>query len=150
MRPMKISPECRACLERLVDLTVDLATEDPGLRGRAAAAAREIIAQEFPKPGAIPALIASRFHLAIQEITGTPDPFAARKAAATALLARMHRRLTPGYGDDLESLLKLAALGNAVDFSAARLKSPGNSCPRRGWGFGTCPSFAGPLRPPKV
>jgi damage-control phosphatase, subfamily I len=116
MRLMKISPECRACLERLVDLTVDLATEDPGLRGRAAAAAREIIAQEIPKPGAIPALIASRFHLAIQEITGTPDPFAARKAAATALLARMHRRLTPGYGDDLESLLKLAAVGNAVDF----------------------------------
>ncbi len=116
MCPMEIRPECYACLERLVELTADLATRDPGLRLEAAAAAREIIAQEFYRPGAIPALIASRFHLSIQEISGNPDPFAPRKAGETAYLARMHRRLAPAYGKDLESLLKLAAVGNAVDF----------------------------------
>jgi damage-control phosphatase, subfamily I len=115
-RLMKIQPECRACLERLVALTVTLATPDPRLRDRAAGAAREIIAGEFHRPGAIPALIASRFHRAIQEITRNPDPFAPRKAAETAYLARMHRRLASGGGADLESLLQIAARGNAVDF----------------------------------
>jgi uncharacterized protein with ATP-grasp and redox domains len=113
---MEISPECPACLERLVELTVELATPDPGLKRRAAAQAREIMAEELGRPGAIPALIASRFHLRIQEITGNPDPFSPRKAAETAHLARMYRRLAPRFGDDLAALLNLAALGNTIDF----------------------------------
>jgi uncharacterized protein with ATP-grasp and redox domains len=116
MRPMEIRPECPACLKRLVALTVELATPDPELKRRAAAAAREIMAEELVRPGAIPALIASRFHLRIQEIAENPDPFAPRKTAETVYLARMHRRLAPTFGDDLAALLKLAALGNAIDF----------------------------------
>ncbi|MFH1596786.1 MAG: ARMT1-like domain-containing protein [Pseudomonadota bacterium] len=116
MRPMEIRPQCRACLERLVHLTADLATTDATLKRQAAAAALEIVAQDFSQSGAIPALIASRFHRAIQEISGNRDPFAPRKALETAYLARMQRRLAPASGDDLVSALKLAALGNAVDF----------------------------------
>jgi uncharacterized protein with ATP-grasp and redox domains len=116
---MEIRPQCRACLERLVTLTVDLATRDPALNRQARETAREIIAREFNQAGAIPALIASRFQRAIQEITNNPDPFAPRKAAETDYLARMHRRVAPAYGADLESVLKLAAVGNAVDFFRA-------------------------------
>ena len=116
---MEIRPQCRACLERLVTLTVDLATRDPALKRQARDAAREIIAREFNQSGAIPALIASRFHRAIQEISGNQDPFAPRKAAETDYLARMHRRVAPAYGADLESVLKLAAVGNAIDFFRA-------------------------------
>jgi uncharacterized protein with ATP-grasp and redox domains len=116
---MEIRPECSACLERLVTLTVDLATPDPGLKRQAAAAAREILARELGRPGAIPALIASRFHRAIQDISKNPDPFAPRKAVETAFLARMYRRVAPAFGPDLESVLKLAALGNAIDFFRA-------------------------------
>ncbi len=112
---MELRPECYPCLERLADLTVGWATEDAALQDQARQAAREIIARDF-LPGAIPACIANRYHLAIQEITGNPDPFASPKAAQSAYLARMWARIAPGYGQDLESLLMLAVLGNVIDF----------------------------------
>ncbi len=111
----KISFECRACLERLVDLTVELATPDPKLQEKARRRALAIIDEEF-RPGAVPALIANHFHLAIQEITGNPDPFLPRKQAETAQLAALSARLGPTFDRDLESLVKLAVLGNAIDF----------------------------------
>jgi len=115
MRPMAIRPECFACLERLIDLTVELATPDREVRRQAHQAARRRLDREFG-PDAIPAAIATRFHLDIQRISGNPDPFLPRKTAETAYLAHMHRRLPSTYDDDLDSLLKLAALGNAIDF----------------------------------
>lgn len=115
MRPLEIRPECFLCLERLVDLTVGLATGDLEEQHRARQAALEILGREFTST-AIPALIANRFHRAIQEITGNPDPFAARKASETAYLARMYAGVAAAYGEDLDSLLKLAVVGNAIDF----------------------------------
>jgi uncharacterized protein with ATP-grasp and redox domains len=115
VRPMAIRPECYACLEKLAALTVELATPDPEIRRQALLAARRLLDQEFG-PGAIPAAIANRFLTAIHRISGNDDPFAARKAAMTAAAARWHRHLAPAYGDDLESLLRLAAVGNALDF----------------------------------
>ena len=115
MRPMEIRPECHACLTHLVELTVAQAATDPNLQQRARQAALEIIRQEF-RPEAIPAVIATRFHHAIMAHTGNPDPFAAQKTAATAYLGRLYQGVAANYGEDLASLLKLAALGNAIDF----------------------------------
>lgn len=115
MRPMEIRPECEACLKRLVELTVAQAASDPDLQEQARRAALKIIAREF-KPSAIPAGIANLFHHAIMSVTGNPDPFARRKAAETAYLGRIFQSLAANYAGDLESLLKLAAVGNAVDF----------------------------------
>ncbi len=115
MRPMAICPECYACLERLLALTVELASPDPAVQRQAAQAARDHLDREFG-PEAIPAVIASGFLRTIYQISGNPDPFAGRKSAETAWAARMHRRLAPAYGDDLEALLRLAAVGNAIDF----------------------------------
>lgn len=112
---MEIRPECEDCLKRLVELTVAQATADPALQEQARQAALEIIVREL-QPEAIPAAIANQFHHAIMAISGNPDPFAARKAAETAYLGRLHREIAANYGDDLESLLKLAAAGNAIDF----------------------------------
>jgi uncharacterized protein with ATP-grasp and redox domains len=112
----QIFPECRACLERLVDLTVSLATPDPELQQRARSKALAIIARYF-EPEAISAVIANRFHRAIQEITGNPDPFLPCKQAETAQLAYLFREIAPSYHNhDLDALLRLAAVGNAVDF----------------------------------
>jgi len=115
MRPMEICPECYLCLERLVRLTVELATPDPELRRQAQHMAREIIAREF-LPQAIPAVIANHYHRAIQAMTGNADPFSPRKAGETEYLARMYQLTASAYGEDLESLLKLAVVGNAIDF----------------------------------
>jgi uncharacterized protein with ATP-grasp and redox domains len=114
-RPMAICPECRSCLERLITLAVDLAASDSKLRQQAHQAACQILDREIG-PAAIPASLANRLLPAIYQVAGNPDPFAARKAAASALAARMWRRLSPAYGDDLESRLRLAAVGNALDF----------------------------------
>jgi damage-control phosphatase, subfamily I len=112
---MRIQQECRDCLIRLVDLTVELAAPDADLKMAARARALAIIDEEWA-PGAIPALIANRFHLEIQNITRNPDPFLPHKQAETAFLERHFRAVAPGFSDTLESLLKLAVLGNAVDF----------------------------------
>jgi len=115
MRPMEIRPECHACLTNLVELTVTQAAADPVLQQRARRAALEIIREEF-RPEAIPARIATQFLQAIMAQTGNPDPFAAQKTAATAYLGRLYQGIAASYGEDLASLLKLAALGNASDF----------------------------------
>ncbi|MGB8992614.1 MAG: ARMT1-like domain-containing protein [Desulfobaccales bacterium] len=115
MRPMAIRPECYACLERLLALTVELATPDGEVRRQAHRAARRLLDRDFG-PAAIPARIANRVLPVIHHLSGNADPFGPRKVAATALAARLHRRLAPACGEDLESLLKFAALGNALDF----------------------------------
>jgi len=115
MQPMRIQEECRDCLARLVDLTVNLATRDPELKTAATEAALSIIEAEFA-PEAIPALIANRFHQEIKLLTANPDPFLPHKEAETAFLDRHFQSVAPAFPEDLESLLKLAVLGNAVDF----------------------------------
>jgi len=112
---MNIQTECYDCLLRLAELTVNLAGGDPEKQERAIGRARDIIEAEF-RPGAVPALIANRFHRAIQELTGNPDPFSSRKQSETAYLRDMHARIAPSYADDLDSLLRLAVVGNAIDF----------------------------------
>jgi len=121
MKPMHIRAECLDCLIRLVDLTVNLATQDAGLRRAARAAALAVIDEEFG-PGAIPALIANRFHRQIQEISGNPDPFRPHKEAETAFLGRHFKAVAPSFTDTLESRLKLAVLGNAVDFFRSEME----------------------------
>lgn len=115
---MRLRAECRDCLYRLVDLSVSLAASDPALQQAAREAAQRLIAGELT-PKAIPALIATRFHLEIQRITGNPDPFRAYKEAETLFLARQFQVVAPAFPSTLDSLLKLAVLGNAVDFFRA-------------------------------
>jgi uncharacterized protein with ATP-grasp and redox domains len=94
---MHLQKECRACLVRLVDLTVEMATEDPQLRAAAREAALHIIDREFA-PGAIPAIIANHFHPEIKRITGNPDPFGAHKHDETNFwkaIFRPWRRILP-------------------------------------------------------
>jgi hypothetical protein len=112
---MEIRPECHACLTHLVELTVTQTAVAPTMQQRARRAALEIIRREF-RPEAIPASIATRFLHAIMAHTGNPDPFAAQKTAATAYLGRLYRIIAANYDEDLASLLKLAALGNAIDY----------------------------------
>lgn len=115
MRPMTIQPECYDCLLRLVHLTVGLAGGGPEKEKQAQEASLSIIRREF-RDGAIPAAIANLFHRAIREVTGNPDPFSDRKNAETAFLGRMHARIAASYHEDLDSLLRLAVVGNAIDF----------------------------------
>jgi len=112
---MAVQPECYACLLRLAELTADLAARDLEKQEQARDLSRAIIHREF-RPGAVPALIANRFHRVIREQTGNPDPYSSRKKAETAYLVRMFARIAPTYKKNLDSLLRLAVVGNAVDY----------------------------------
>ncbi|MHB8070030.1 MAG: damage-control phosphatase ARMT1 family protein [Desulfobaccales bacterium] len=115
MQPMTVQPECYACLLRMADLTVNLASRDPEKRAQARERSRAIIRREF-RPAAVPALIANRLHRAIREQTGNADPYSSRKQAETAYLRRMYTRIAPAYQENLDSLLRLAVVGNAIDY----------------------------------
>ena len=144
---MAIRPECYPCLERLVGLAVELATPDPEVRRQALKEARRLLDQEFT-PGAIPATIANLMLPAIYHCSGNHDPFADRKAAATALAARMHQRLAPAYGGDLESLLRLAAAGNALDFFRGEAEAAREMLARVEFGVNAVPDFRQELAGP--
>ncbi len=112
---MAVQPECYDCLLHMAELTVNLAARDPGKQARARDLARAIVHEEF-RPGAVPACIANRVHRAIREQTGNPDPYSARKREETAYLGRIYTRIAPAYQEDLDSLLRLAVVGNAIDY----------------------------------
>jgi damage-control phosphatase, subfamily I len=144
---MAIKRECHDCLQRLVDITVDLAGVGPLLRERARHGARDIIREEF-RPEAIPALIATRFHQAIQELTGNPDPFFSRKKAETSFLRHMFDRVSPLYDKGLDSRLRLAALGNAIDFFREKDDVTREMARPIAWGHADLEPFRGRLATP--
>lgn len=111
---MQIQPECRTCLARLIEQTVQAATADPHLQEVARREALAVLATEF-SPTAIPALIANKFHRRIMDLTGNPDPFRELKRAAAAKARELSRRF-PAEPADLEASLRWAAAGNALDF----------------------------------
>ncbi|MBM4286663.1 MAG: DUF89 family protein [Deltaproteobacteria bacterium] len=115
MPAMRIRTECRPCLERLIDLTVGLATSDPDLGAEARRQAQAILTAEF-SPGAIPAIIANRFHRAIKAVTGNPDPFKARKQQETEMARRMAAQIAGRSKSGPDLTLALAVAGNALDF----------------------------------
>ena len=115
MPTMQIQPECLPCLEKLIDLTVTLATTDPGLQDEARQQARDVLNVEF-SPAAISACIANKFHHTIKRITGNPDPFLFRKRQETELARAIAAKLIPKLGSTLNAGLALAAAGNALDF----------------------------------
>lgn len=112
---MKIQKECYYCLKRLIDQTVNLATQDRARRSLAKTSAINILNQEF-SDSAIPAQIATKFHRVIIDTTHNVDPYLKMKRGAMNMAKRIFKEVAPTYGEDFKSLLKLSVLGNAIDF----------------------------------
>jgi hypothetical protein len=118
-RLLKPFPQCRQCLDDLTRTAAELASGgDPALLGRAQDAGRRALEQTLDSSLASP-VVANRILRAIRQETGVHDPyreFKAREQVTGRLTAdRARRRL----GSDLEALVKLAALGNSLDFFKA-------------------------------
>ncbi|SFM81356.1 damage-control phosphatase ARMT1 family protein [Thermodesulforhabdus norvegica] len=120
-----LSSTCQACLERLIDLTVTLATTDGELRERARRQALLIVEKLKNGPGITPAYIASRFHPIIKAICRNEDPFRERKIeeirtaetiAARALKAMGNRLENAPEKETFSSLLTFSLIGNGLDF----------------------------------
>jgi uncharacterized protein with ATP-grasp and redox domains len=60
----------------------------------------------------------------------------------------MYQRLSPAYGDDLESLLRLAAVGNALDFFRGEAEVTREMLARAEFDLGALPAFRQELAGP--
>jgi len=112
---MKLAPDCYECLKRLIDQAANLATHSETLRARAIAEGRHILDEHF-SPDCTSITIATKVHAAIKSITANPDPYRIMKDIEISVSWQLYEELKSIYNGSFLGLLKLAALGNAIDF----------------------------------
>ncbi|MHB8086516.1 MAG: damage-control phosphatase ARMT1 family protein [Dehalococcoidia bacterium] len=112
---MRISKECRGCLLKLADQASRLAAEDKTLRQSARKKAEQVLEEKL-KPGSVSIVVASAMHDAVKKASGNPDPYRRMKDIEIETARRLFELVSRGYKEDFKEYLKLAALGNAIDF----------------------------------
>lgn len=112
---MRISTECHDCLSGLARQASSLATQDAALCREAHDLAVEVMRERL-KPGAVSIHIATPMHDIIKRTTRNPDPYRAVKDREIDESRLLFDFVKGGYADDFPSLLRLAAMGNAIDF----------------------------------
>ena len=91
------------------------ATADCALRELAREAGEKALHYKF-QPGEVSIVIASAIHDAVRGVTGNPDPYREMKDIEVEAARQLFSSVRNEFGDDFPGLLKLAALGNAIDF----------------------------------
>ena len=112
---MRISRECRECLLRLADQASRLAAEEGAIRARARQKAEQILEEKL-KPGSVSIVIATAMHAAVKKASGNPDPYCGMKDIEIETARQLFDLVKDSYKEGFVSYLKLAALGNAIDF----------------------------------
>ncbi|OGO03171.1 MAG: hypothetical protein A2Y91_02670 [Chloroflexi bacterium RBG_13_54_8] len=112
---MKVGSYCRGCLEKLIYQAAGTATPDPELRAKAIEAGLAVLESTFSYDRSAPQ-IATECHRAIRRVTGNHDVYREMKARELKMAERMFREVRRYYGEDLRSYVKIAALGNSIDF----------------------------------
>ena len=112
---MKVVKDCYECLQGLTYQAASLATEDVGIRQRAIDKGREVLEESFSRDG-VSIVIATKIHKVIREITRNPDPYREMKTKEIELAGKLYGEVSSEYGEDFRDCLKLAALGNVIDF----------------------------------
>jgi uncharacterized protein with ATP-grasp and redox domains len=112
---LRISTECHDCLKRLAAQASAFATDDPALRDESIRAAEKVLQQNW-KPGAVSIEIATPMHYAVKQVTGNQDPYRRVKDVEIAEARRLFALVRDNYKESFVDYLRLAALGNAIDF----------------------------------
>ena len=112
---MKMAKDCYACLQRLVYQAAGLATEDEQLKLRAINEGLKVLEENFSL-SEVSIVVATKLHKVVKEITQNPDPYLVMKDKEIAIAGELHRQISSDYGNTFTDCLKLAALGNAIDF----------------------------------
>lgn len=112
---MRISEQCYHCLKNLARQASQFAAEDCAIREKARAAGEKALHNKF-KPGEVSIVIASAIHDAVRGVTGNPDPYRKMKDIEVEAARQLFSAVSGGFGNDFPGLLRLAALGNAIDF----------------------------------
>lgn len=90
-------------------------SRDRCLREEARKKAEEILREKL-KPGSISIVVATAMHEVIRKVTGNPDPYRLTKDIEIEESRMLFDLVKGSYPEDFKEYLKLAALGNAIDF----------------------------------
>ena len=112
---MKATTECYNCLKRLAHQAASLATDDEQVKDRALQNSMKVLSDYFSLD-AVSIVVATKIHDVIKTISGNPDPYSGMKDKEIASAGDLVKEAKKNLGKDFEDLLKLAALGNAIDF----------------------------------
>ena len=112
---MKAVEVCYGCLKRLALQAADLAADSEDLRQNAADAGIAVLDKYFSVEE-LTIVIASKIHQAIKDAAGNPDPYRKMKDRELAVASQWHREIGTGHEDNYNTCLRLAALGNVIDF----------------------------------
>jgi uncharacterized protein with ATP-grasp and redox domains len=112
---MKFARECYSCIASLIEQSVNMATGDRSLREKALKEAMGILDAEFSLD-AISIDVATRIHDRIKIETRNPDPYRQLKDREIKLARELFEQVRPLYPDNYQGLLRLAVLGNSMDF----------------------------------
>ena len=116
MKHLNPIPQCIDCLLSLAQNTASLASGDqPGLAKKAETGAHKILADAEINPTSSPQ-IANRILREVRRLSGVDDPFAEVKAREMEQARRLFGQLEASVGKTLPSRVRLAALGNNLDF----------------------------------
>jgi hypothetical protein len=99
----------------MADQACVLATDDLALREKARQEAGKILNQML-SPGMVSIQVATPMHDVIKLTTGNPDPYRSTKDIEIAEAGQLFELVKSSYDEGFVSYLKLAALGNAIDF----------------------------------
>ena len=111
---MKIHYECFACAANQCQKIVEMGTEDLELRKKGVIEAARLMARI--NEDSIPAVFGSEVFLGVYRVIGNDDPFRAYKELSNRLAEKIVSDLE-GEEIDLKTALKLAIIGNVIDFA---------------------------------
>jgi uncharacterized protein with ATP-grasp and redox domains len=112
---MRISTECHDCLSNLAAQASAFATDDPVLREDSRRAAEKILGEKL-KPGIVSIEVATPMHHVIKHVTGNHDPYSKFKDTEIEEARKLFALVRDSYREGFVEYLRLAALGNAIDF----------------------------------
>ncbi|ASJ00207.1 damage-control phosphatase [Thermococcus gorgonarius] len=111
---MKIHYECLACAANQCQKIVEMGTDDLGLRKRGVIEAAKLMARI--NEDSVPAVFGSEVFLGVYRVIGNDDPFKEYKELSNKLAEKVVSDLE-GEDIDLKTALKLAIIGNVIDFA---------------------------------
>ncbi|MDV3103159.1 ARMT1-like domain-containing protein [Thermococcus waiotapuensis] len=111
---MKAHYECFACIANQCQKIVEMGTDDLELRKKGVIETAKLMAGI--SEDSVPAVFGSEIFLGVYKIVSNDDPFKEYKELSNRLAGKMVSDLE-GKEMDLKTALKLAIIGNVIDFA---------------------------------
>lgn len=112
---MKTTEPCYECLQKLAYQTAELATSDEQTRARAIEGSIQVLKDNY-SCDKVSIVIATKIHDVIREVTRNYDPYREMKDKEIAVASELFKKMGQKTPGNFEGCLKLAALGNTIDF----------------------------------